>query len=121
MDNYAEKSHVGMSLCFFCNEPKEIFLDRRLEKSLPREAVYNHEPCDKCKEYMRQGIIVISVRDGENRDNPYRTGGWWVIKEDALTNCIDDKKLQEDILLKRVVFIEDSVCQRIGLQKIKEV
>ena len=111
------KSYVGMSTCFFCGEPKEILLDRRLKDSLPQEACYNHEPCDKCQEYMNLGIIVISVRDGESGNNPYRTGGWWVVKEDAIMNMINDsdEKLKRGIAEKRVVFLEDSVCEIIGL------
>ena len=50
--DYSEKSYVGMSTCFLCGEVKELVLDRRLNASLPREACYNTEPCNKCKGYM---------------------------------------------------------------------
>lgn len=111
-----KKSHVGMGTCFICGEVKELILDTRLENTLPREACYNKEPCNKCKELMKQGIIVISVEDGESGDNPHRTGGWWVIKEDALLKI----GVIPENLKKRVVFIEDSAAEKIGLIK-KEV
>lgn len=79
----------SVMLCFFCHEPKGINLLGRLspkgrerafgheasklasyndvddDAAAPRQAVYDREPCDKCKEYMQLGIILISVRDGE--------------------------------------------------------
>lgn len=41
------------------------------------------DPCDKCRDYMEQGILLISVdpKRTQDRHNPYRTGGWVVIKE----------------------------------------
>jgi hypothetical protein len=111
-----ELSHVGMSNCFLCNKLKEIILDRRLKNRLPREAVYNKEPCDQCKEYMQKGIILISVRDGESGENPYRTGGWWVLKEEAVKNFVSEPLLSS-VLKFRVMFIDDTACERIGLKK----
>lgn len=109
---------VGMMNCFYCNKPKAIALDRRMKKSLPREAVYDKEPCDDCKKYMEQGIIFISVKPAiqEERENPYRTGGWWVIKEEAVKKFLSGEMLK-DVLRKRVCFVEDEVCEKIGLKK----
>jgi hypothetical protein len=112
-----ENSYVGMSNCFFCNQPKEILLDRRLKVSLPMNAVYDKEPCDKCKEYMTMGILIISVRDGESGDNPYRTGGWWVVKEDFIKRIMKEGELRDNILKMRVLFLEDSVADKLGLIK----
>lgn len=113
-----ENSYVGMSNCFYCNEPKEIILDRRLKNPLPQNAVYDKIPCDKCKGYMKQGIIFISVKAGSDKENPYRTGGWWVVKEDFVKRVIKGKMLR-DVLKQRVCFIEDEVCEKIGLTKHK--
>jgi hypothetical protein len=109
-----QKSYVGMSNCFLCGKPKEILLDRRLKDSLPREAVYNKEPCKKCKEYMEQGIILISVRDGESGNNPYRTGGWVVIKEEAVKRIFNNI---EQVLKSRVAFIEYRFWDKLGLPR----
>ena len=114
-----EKEFVGMANCFYCNKPKHILLDRRLKKSLPREAVYDNEPCDDCKGLMEKGVIFISVKDGEKGGNPYRTGGWWVIKEEAVRRMLKGKLL-ENVLKKRICFIDDSTCDKIGLEKAKE-
>lgn len=103
-----------MTTCFFCNKSKGIMLDRRLRETLPREACYDKEPCDDCKNYMSQGIILISVKDGESGDNPYRTGGWVVIKEQAALKVFD-----KEVLEKRVCFVEDTAWEKLGLPKIK--
>jgi len=118
--NSGDKSHVGMSTCYLCGETKEILLDTRLRNKLPHSACYDKEPCTKCKDYMKQGIIIISVRDGEFGDNPYRTGGWWVVKEQVIIDIIHDEEPRNNILKERVLFMGDKVCDNIGLKKTKE-
>lgn len=105
-----EKSHVGMATCFLCGEPKHILLDRRLRNTLPREACYDKEPCDKCKEWMKQGTILISIRDGEEgKDNPYRTGGWVVIKAEKAKEMFKDAP--------KVAFVGDKIWDMMGLPR----
>lgn len=112
------KSHVGMMTCFFCGESKGILLHKRLRQVLPREACYDHEPCDKCRGYMEQGVIIVSTKDGEEgSDNPYRTGGWWVVTEEGVRGFTGPGELLDSILEKRFAFMPDSVCDQIGLPR----
>lgn len=68
------KSHVTMNLCFFCLEPASILLDTRVAAWRPNakvgfddsKAVYFVEVCPDCEKLMEQGIILISVKDGES-------------------------------------------------------
>jgi len=102
-----EKSYVGMYQCFLCGEDIGVVLDERLRNSFPRRVgAIDMEPCDKCKKYMEDGIIFISVRDGERGENPYRTGGWVVVKEEVIP---------EHMRKQRVYFIEDAVWNKLGL------
>lgn len=120
MDNkedLTDKSYVGMANCFFCGEPKYLLLDRRLKPTFARSGVYDQEPCDKCKEFMTQGIILISVRDGESGDNPYRTGGWVVIKEEAAKKMFTDDRLLGKV---RCIFVEDTTWDKLGLPRGKQ-
>lgn len=112
----SEKSYVGMSNCFFCGEPKEILLDRRMRNTLPHSAVYNKQPCDKCASLMTLGVIFISVRDGEPQtDNPYRTGKFCVIKEEVVKRLpVNSPELLAGILKARVCFLEDAVWEKLG-------
>lgn len=116
--DYSDKSYVGMSTCFYCGEPKEILLDRRLRNSLPREACYNYEPCQKCKDWMKQGIILISVSDklSVDKTNPYRTGGWAVLREEAIKSVFPPERAQE-VLERRVAFITDEAWELLGLPR----
>lgn len=100
-----------MTTCFFCNEPKDILLlGAAYKDEAPHQiGCVDKEPCNKCKSYMEQGIITISVRDGEKSDNPYRTGGWCVLREYFFERNVDSKELLDSILEKRVVFLEDTV------------
>jgi hypothetical protein len=103
--------------CFLCGKDKNeiILLGAAYKEEAPMHMVFDKEPCDKCKEYMKQGIILISVRDGESGDNPYRTGGWVVVKEEALKKVIDDPKLLE----KRMMFVPDSAWKILRLPEVK--
>lgn len=121
-----------MALCFYCGEPSEILLVGQPrgkvrvladpDGKMPRDVgAVNYEPCQKCKEYMKQGIIVISVKDGETDwKNPYRTGKWVVVSEDFIKR-VAKSPVKEDILKRRVAFIEDSVWEKIGLPSKEEI
>lgn len=104
--------------CFFCGEAKAVALLGRLkgDAEAPRQAVFDVDPCDKCTGYMAQGVILISVRNGESGPDPYRTGGWCVVKDAAL-DFIKARELRADILSKRVAFIPDEVWDLVGLPR----
>jgi hypothetical protein len=110
----------SMSVCFFCGEEKnEIILPGKLngDAEALRKAVWNKIPCDKCEEYMRQGIIFIGVdeRLTTDRSNPYRTGKFAVIKDEAVKRIIADKKLVDNILRQRVAFAPNELWDLLGI------
>ena len=116
--------------CFFCLEAKGVALlgnkGRELNKALdlpesaeaPRQAVFDMEPCDKCAGYMQQGVILISVDPEKSPDhrNPWRTGGWSVVIEDAVKRWFSEPLLSQ-VLKCRFAFVEDQVWTAIGLPK----
>ncbi len=108
----------SIAVCFLCGEDKnEIVLLGRLKGNAeaPCRAVFNQEPCDKCKEYMKQGVILISVKDNDpDQKNPYRTGGWIVVTEDCIKKVFSKPEV---LLKKRVGFLEDSAWNAIGFPK----
>lgn len=112
-----EKSYVGMTQCFFCHEPKDIVMDTRLRKRFDRlVGVADMNPCQKCKEYMQQGIIMISARDDDiGNQNPYRTGGWAVVSEEVLSKIITPPELLEKILKARFCFVPDTAWKNLRL------
>lgn len=51
--------------CFYCGEDKnELIIVGRLpdDQEAPKNAVWDKEPCDKCKGFMDVGIILISTK-----------------------------------------------------------
>lgn len=125
MVRLSEKHGVNpcIEVCFFCNEEKNsiiLFGMLKGDVEAPRKAVINDEPCDKCKGYMEQGIILISVDEKLSKDdmqNPYRTGEWCVVKEEFLKRTVTSPELLEAILKKRVCFLPDDAWDRMGLPR----
>ncbi len=119
----SEKHGVNPAVprCYFCGDHKnEIVLFGKLKGDVeaPSNPVMDMEPCDTCKGYMEQGIIVISVRDGETGDNPYRTGGWAVLKEEALDRMgIQPQELKEQILKCRWTFMPDEAWDMLRIPR----
>ena len=121
----SEKHGVNpaIPLCFFCLKPKnEILLPGKMRNDMeaPRNAVWDMRPCDECKGYMEKGIILISIDESKSADheNPYRSGGWCVVKEELVKRALGgSKELAEQTLRVRVAFITDEVWDKIGLPR----
>lgn len=111
----------SMMVCFYCNEPYGVALLGRLrgDAEAPRQAVYNMQPCPQCEGWMSQGVILISVRDGESGENPYRTGGWVVATDEAISRMLDTKTA-EHILKCRWAFVPDAGWDILGLPREEE-
>lgn len=119
------RSHVGMFNCYYCNKPMGVLIDKRGRKTLTRNCgVINDEPCNECKKWMKEGIIFISIKDSTTEDemkpkngmppNPFRTGKWAVIKDEAVKQLINGTML--DFALKyRFIFITDGAWEAIGI------
>ena len=117
-----EKSHVGYNNCYFCGEINEILLDKRLRNTLHSNmGVMNMRPCSKCAEYMKQGVIFMSISDDTTAEemkgpipNPYRTGGWIVVRQEAVERMFEGDYLKF-ALENRFAFITDSAWEKLGL------
>ena len=107
----------SIGVCFYCGEDNgEVVLPGLLpnDAEAPKRAVWHREPCEKCKGWMAQGVILIGVRDGESGDNPFRSGHFAVVKEEAARRIFTGEA--GDAAVKtRVAFIEASVGAQIGL------
>lgn len=132
----------SMTACYFCNEPSEILLvglrvkpfrdagiDVSPDGQMPRSVgVIDGRPCPKCEDFMKKGVLLISVRDdqekeieGANTDrrlpNPYRSGGWVVVKDEFIRKAFSPVELQDQVLKKRFCFIPDKVWDMLGLPR----
>lgn len=106
--------------CFLCGESKNelVLLGAAYKGEAPMKICLDKTPCDKCKGFMAKGIIFISIRNGEPQsDNPYRTGAWCVVTEEAFRRWPLDEASKEDGLKSRVMFIEDGAWDKLGLPR----
>lgn len=106
----APSFHPSLMQCFFCLEPCGVAVQRRatITPICPEKAVHDLTPCDTCAGYMKEGIILISVRDGEPQTlNPHRTGAFIVIKEEAARRLF--KPPGHPVFKHRWAFVEDHV------------
>ena len=122
MIRLSEKHGVNPSidLCFFCGKEKGLVLTGRIrgDAKAPHETVWTMEPCETCEGYMQQGIILVEVQDGESGKNPYRTGIFHVVTEDAFKRIF---KNADEVLETRFCWIPESVSKAVGLHDIPEI
>ena len=114
----------SLMVCWLCLKETGVALCGRILKGDDQEApprIADTEPCPTCREYMQQGIILISVDDEKTTDkkNPYRTGGWVVVKEEAVKRILIEGEFRDRVLESRCAFITDDVWDKIGLPREK--
>lgn len=109
----------SVELCYFCGEAKGVVLFGAAYKNkhgehaeAPREVLLSHEPCDKCREYMKHGVIFIGVANGDDPDK--RTGQFWVLVDEAVKRMLPEGELLTSILTKRVCFIPEEAYTQLG-------
>ena len=119
---------VAVTKCFLCGESKEIIMNTRLTKHAADNVkaidgkVIDKEPCDQCKKYMKKGVILITADESKSDDmqNPYRTGGWFVVKDALIKRMGLPKEMEDDLLKKRAGFIEHSAAVKLGLFEMQD-
>lgn len=109
-------------VCFFCGgEKNEVALLGKLEgdAEAPRNAIFDYEPCDKCKELMAKGITVVAAAPSPQFDSQppihegaYPTGSWCVIKREALANMSDDEAFVQSVLDRGMMLMEQAVFEK---------
>lgn len=75
------------------------------------------EPCDKCKGFMEKGIIIVTIDPDKTEDkrNPYRTGGFFVVREEFVERLIEDRNMLDDVMKRRVMMIDHKMAEHLGL------
>ncbi len=140
-----ENKFVALAKCFYCLEAGDLLLHQCFRDLSEIDGKVIHmEPCSKCKEYMEQGIIFITIDSAKSDPNwhvtppdsklprvnqfgreipgsargfipnPFRTGGFAVVKEEAVRRFTTEPTLST-VLKHRWTFIEHEVAMHIGL------
>jgi hypothetical protein len=109
----------SIDVCFFCGQDSGALVlpgQLRGDSKAPYRAVWNREPCDTCRDWMRQGVICISARADSDPENPYRTGGWVVMNEKWVRRVFNAETVA-DLLKSRVCFLDDVTWDALGLPR----
>lgn len=116
--------HVALAKCYFCGGPGEILLHKRLgDASKYHDKVISMTPCSTCEGHMKAGIIMMTVDDSKSESgwhaaampNPYRTGGFFVVREAFIQRTFQPESMVTSILKHRFTFIEHSAAEALGL------
>ena len=101
-----------------------IIMNQRLTKSAAEKVEQIHGQvvgiadhfCEQCQDYANQGIIFVGVDESKTEDmsNPYRSGLFTVVKEDAVKDMVEEPLLSR-ILEKRMTYIEHDVAVQMGM------
>lgn len=114
--------------CFFCGESTTeiILLGDTIKGEAPQHAVVDYEPCEKCQEAFKQGILLIEAESKPvNPNQPdlqgaYPTGSHWVVTEEAVQRMLEPSMAQ-NVLKARGAMISRETAQTLGLYPPKEL
>jgi len=135
-----KKEHVALTKCYYCLESDKILLAIKYNsKGEPLKdlaplhgCVVDMEPCSKCADWMKKGIILIGI-DGSKSDpgwhippvsktegwmpTPHRTGHFVVITEEAIKRAFKGERELQFAMTNRFMFIEHEAMVLTGLIK----
>lgn len=114
--------------CFWCGEDMGIALCGRLKGDIeaPRAMITGYEPCDKCREYFSQGILVAgysrkalidnlpSVGHTDKGEPLYLDGSHIVMTEQGISHFLSnqDEIDVNEVIEKRILFApSELVCK----------
>lgn len=98
---------VALTRCYFCGEADKILLHQRFgDMSKYDNQVVDKEPCPKCADLMKKGVMFIEVREEPKNpeEEPYRTGRLWVLRDEAVSRIFRGEVVDQ-ALKRRAVFI----------------
>lgn len=126
MIKLSEKHGVNPTIpvCFYCGKDKnEVILAGKMKDDVeaPKKAVWDRVPCDECKKWMEQGIIIIIIDEDktEDMDNPFRTGQFAVVSDEAFTKSFSGEAA-ELAAKTRYCFIVIEAAEKAGLFKLMD-
>ena len=88
----------------------------KFEKELENPIGISDEFCNECKEHAAKGIIFVGVDEEKTEDNknPWRTGLFAVVKDEAVKKFISEPLLSK-VLKVRMCYIDQKVAESLGL------
>ena len=119
-----ETNNFGVALirCFFCGKDKGLIMNTLLTSKAAKAVkecngkVIDLEPCNECKELMRQGVMLFEIEKvpDDPSQRPKRTGRMAVVKDSAFDN-FPDEDFKKQVLERRFGFIQSELWELMGL------
>ena len=104
----------SVDTCFICGKETSLvffgasYKDKNGKTAEAPRNVCSGDICDKCKQIIEEGgIFFIGVKDGESGNNPYRTGKYAAVKEEAV------KRMFPDFPYKKINYMEETAYNQI--------
>ena len=86
--SYDEKNWIGMNCCPLCGEPKNIVINKRMNKTLEKNICLSPELCEKCKKQAKEeGWFILYECDPEQIGKKIKynfTGRYMKMRMEAL-------------------------------------
>lgn len=125
--NKQHGANPTIPICFYCGKDKdEIVLLGKLpkDKKAPKRCLLDYIPCPECQKEMDNGITLIETAKTPAMNgqppiarNEYPTGKWAVVSEDYIRNSIKNDEMRDDILKKKMAFLEEGIIDKIAGNK----
>lgn len=136
MPRNPNRPSIALARCYFCGDIHQIVIGKYLSPMRQVEEMHGKvismRPCAKCEDLMKQGIILIGIIHGKSEKgwnippplpddrrgwmpNPYRSGGWAVMKESAFMRLFKPDSSGAFGLKHRWMFIEHGAGVQIGM------
>lgn len=96
--------------CFWC------------DRHIPR-IINEYIPCDKCKEIITKGIVIIEVQDIPSQINQphllhygnYPTGTWFILNPGSIHKIFDEEAASA-VISDRIAFLDRRMLEELGLR-----
>lgn len=125
--NKQHGANPTIPICFYCGKDKdEIVLLGKLpkDKKAPKRCLLDYIPCPECQKEMDNGITLIETAKTPAMNgqppiarNEYPTGKWAVVSKDYIRNSIKNDEMRDDILKKKMAFLEEGIIDKIAGNK----
>jgi hypothetical protein len=120
---------VDLTHCYFCGEASTILMNTWLSPARANAVeechgkVVDMEPCTKCAEHMKLGVILIAMDESKSKDgwakeripNPYRTGEMFVVRDEFIRRVIKPDSYADWAIKHRWMFIAREAAAKLVL------
>ena len=108
----------GIIVCPICLGDTGVALFGALpgDNEAPRRS-RDFQPCAKCQEHMKLGVILIHTWDPAPNETPRQSGSYVVVVE-AYIRRVFTEELAEELLVSRRALLPDSMWKALGFEAV---